>query len=485
MNGKPEPPRAMSIRSKLILSVALVHLVLMGIFVADTFFRQREFLLRETRNQAINFAGLMAENVLSWVLAEDLMGMDEVLQASARMTHAGYACVVDPSGQVLAHTEKEKVGTFLNDPESVELLRGGGRKAHIWRNDPSFIHAAAPLAIQNTRVGWVLVGMDMSGMADHLRELRNKGLFYTLVAMLSGAFAAWMLSCFIFRQLSHIMRGIRRLRNNDAFSPIPVFSEDELGHMARALNQTSEFLQSSRSELRREINERMQAEKQIRYLTRRLVDGNEEERKRLGHDLHDEFGQSVTGLLFGLHSLKTLLRPDNTEALELCNQMIDESRRFGEDIRRVAAGQYPVVLERLGLAAEASSFLAEIAERHGRLELDYRIDLPKTRLHPRIEVTCYRILQEGMANVLRHSGATRACVELSIMKDWVFLRMADNGRGFDAEAMLDQSVEYSGIGLLGMRARVLAVDGNMEVDSRPGEGCVIDVFLPLTLRGNE
>ena len=82
---------------------------------------------------------------------------------------------------------------------------------------------------------------------------------------------------------------------SDTFLPISVFSGDKLGHIAKALNQASAYLQTSRSELKREVAKRMEAEKQIRYLTRRLVDGNEEERKRLGHDLHDEFGQSAVG----------------------------------------------------------------------------------------------------------------------------------------------------------------------------------------------
>lgn len=472
---------SLSIRNKLILSVALVHLVLMGIFVADILSRQRDFVVQETRRQAVNFAGLMAENVLSWVLAEDLMGMDEVLQAGARMMHADYACVTDPAGHVLAHTDKEKVGSFLSDAEALELLGGGRMEPHIWRDDPAFIHAAAPLSMGRTPVGWVLVGMDMDGVSAHLRQIRGTGLLYTAAAIVAGALAAWLLSLVIFRQLEHIMRGIGRLRNNDFSSPVPVLSGDELGHMADALNQASDFLRSSRSELRREMMEHLQAEKQIRHLTGRLVDGNEEERKRLGHDLHDAFGQSVTGMLFGLHSLKAALRPEDAEAHALCEQMIGEAKRFGDDIRRTAYGQYPVVLERLGLAAEASAFLTEIVERHSYLDMAFEVDLPDERLHPRVEVACYRILQEGMANVLRHSGATRVRVQLSTVREWLFLRMEDNGHGFDAEGMLEDT-QYDGIGLPGMRARVLAMDGMLEVDSRPGAGCILDAFLPLRFR---
>lgn len=470
----------MSIRKKLFLSVVLVYLVLISIYVLDSLWRQREFTIQESRIQAINYATLLSESLLSWVLAEDLMGIDEVLQSSARMPHIKYAFVADSNGQVIANTDREKVGTFLADPESLELLRNKDRKTHIWRDDPSFIHVAAPLGGEKHNLGWTLVGIDTESMAEHLRDLRQKGLGYTLIALICGAVAAWLLSRSILLQLSHIMKGIRRLRDNDFSSPIQVSSHDEFGDLASALNKASDFLRKSRNQLTHEIRERREAERQIRQLTRRLVDGNEEDRKRLGHDLHDEFGQSLTGLLFGLHALKKQIKPGDGEAVELCEQLINASRRFGDDIRRVAAGQYPEVLERLGLKAEVSSFLAELTARGRReLEISHNLDLPERRLHPRIESTCYRIIQEAIGNALRHGNPTKLYVEISVMNEWLFLRIADNGKGFDADSLLEQS---RGIGLPGMRARVLAVDGNMEIKSRPGEGCVIDVFLPIIYR---
>lgn len=473
--------RRWSIRSKLIFNVTLVHLALMSLFVSDTVTGQKEFLWQEARQSALNFTELMAENVSSWVLAEDLMGMDEVLQAGAATVGARYACVVGPEGQVLAHTDKARVGQWLNDDEARRLLRHGGAGAHTWREDAAQIHAAAPIDVDGETLGWALVGVDTAAMSGHLRKLHIRGVFYTLAAMLCGAFAAWLLARSMFRQVAYIMDGIKRLRRDELSESIPIFSQDELGHIGMALNRAMEYLRRSRGELKKALHDSARAEKQLRYLNRRLVDGNEEDRKRLGHDLHDEFGQSVMGLLFGLHSLKNFLG-DRPEALALCEQMISEAQRFGDDIRRVAAYQYPVVLDRLGLGVEAQSFLTECASRHPHLELRYDIALPAGRLAPRIEVACYRILQEGIANILRHSGATRASVLLSTLGEWVYLRMEDDGRGFAADDRMDESLEFSGIGLLGMQARVASVDGYLEVESRPGAGCVIDVFLPLAFR---
>ncbi len=478
-------PVLKSIRSKLILSVACVHLVLMSVFVTDIFFQQEDFLMREKRNQAIYFAELISENVLSWVLAEDLMGMDEVIQASANILHTEYVCVVDSEGKVLAHTQKDKVGLFLNDDDSRALFESGrkGGRSHIWKRDLSFIHAASPIVIQGTYLGEVLVALSCSEVSTHLYELRRNGMIYICIAAIIGALAAWLLSRVIFHQLEYIMKGIRGLRKDDTFSPIPVFSDDELGHMAKVLNRTLSYLESSRSELKREVWEHTLAEKQIRQLTRYLVDGNEKERQRLGHDLHDELGQSVTGVLFKMHFLKTLLQ-DYPKPLAFCEQIIADIMGFSNEIRRVASGQFPVVLERMGLEAEVNSLLSETAKLHKEIEFTYRVELPKERLHSRLEVVCYRVLQESLSNVFKHSDASTVRVEITTMGQHLFMRIADDGKGFDAERKFDQAVKFSGMGLLGMKARVLAVKGSMEVSSHPGEGCVIDVILPLLFQEN-
>ena len=117
--------------------------------------------------------------------------------------------------------------------------------------------------------------------------------------------------------------------------------------------------------------------------------------------------------------------------------------------------------------------------------MTYRVELPEKRLHPRIELACYRILQESLSNVFKHSGASAVHIELTTLGKHIFMRIADNGKGFDAESKFEHAVECSGIGLLGMKARVIAVKGRMEVDSRPGKGCVIDVILPLIYQNEE
>lgn len=469
----------LSVRTKLVVNVTLVHFVLMSIFVVDVYQRQKIFLATEAESSTVNFSRLIAENMSSWLLSEDIMGMDEVLRASVKDFTATYAAVVETDGRVLVHSNPSQQGRYITGPEAIVLLRGR-KQAHIWRKDSTSIHAAAPVIIENRHLGWVLLGTDLGRVSTQLQTLRNQGIAYTVLAMVIGGLAAWLLASSIFRQIHRIMEGVARLRSNQLTKHIPIIANDEIGHIASALNGAMDSLQSSRNELQREIREHMDAEERIHHLTRNIMMGNEEERRRIGHDLHDEFGQSVAGFVFGLHTMKELIVKDRDGASELCAKLAECAERLGEDIRRVAAHQYPVALEHLGLPLMIKAFLQEHGQQHANLTFTSKITALEKRLAPYIELTAFRILQEAMSNIIRHSEATEVAVTLAIMHEWIFLCIKDNGKGFRQQTEYDlPRGDVTGIGLLGMAERASSVEGYLEVTSAPNQGCTVDVFLPL------
>jgi signal transduction histidine kinase len=474
--------RALSVRTKLAINVTLVHLVLMTFFVVDVYLRQKDFLTREAETSTVSYARLISENISSWLLSEDVMGMDEVLRASVKNFTATYAGIIAQDGQVLIHSDRTQQGRYITDPEAVELLQGR-KVAHIWRTDPTAIHAAAPVIVQDHCLGWVLLGADLKGVSAQLSHLRNQGIVYTAFAMIIGAVAAVLLASSIFRQIRLIMEGVARLRSNDLSGHIPIIVDDEIGHIASALNGAMESLHSSRNELKREIREHLEAEERIHLLTRRIMMGNEEERRRIGHDLHDEFGQSVAGFVFGLHTMHDLIVKDQAGASALCAKLTEYAERLGEDIRRVAAHQYPVALEHLGLPLMVKAYLQEHAQQHPNILFTSRIVTLEKRLEPYIELTAFRILQEAMGNIIRHSEATEVKVTLDRMHEWILLSIEDNGKGFQQQEESELPTNgVSGIGLLGMSERANSVEGYLEVISAPGKGCAVDVFLPLIFK---
>lgn len=479
----------LNFREKLMFSVICVHIVLMTLFVADMQQRQRTFLLEAAAETALKHAGLTADAAAFWVVADDTAGMNALLQSSRLNSSVRYAFIMDLRGQVLAHTNPEHIGGFINDPETLRVLQQP-KNPHVWSSTESLIQVAAPVAVEDAPLGWVILGMGTAPALEQLRKIGLDGLLYTLAAIILGSIAAWLLANIVLRQLGLILQGVDRLHNNELTRAIPIVAHDEIGKVAQALNRAMSSLRQGGERLRREMLERARAQQRIRFLSRRLMDGSEDERKRIGHDLHDELGQSVTGFQFGLHSLRDLLPPDMenaADARQLCEKLIGYAEEMGDNVRHIAANFWPAALEHMGFVVAARAFAREYAERHPHISFIFKEDIPEDqrtlRMTPRLELACYRILQEAVNNAVRHARAHTVTVTVSRHGDDIVLRVQDDGRGFDAPSVLSLDQEdLTGIGLIGMHERAAALGGFLDVASAPGAGCSIEARFTVVLR---
>lgn len=203
-------------------------------------------------------------------------------------------------------------------------------------------------------------------------------------------------------------------------------------------------------------------ERQRAELLRAWLKGQEEERGRIARELHDEVGQALTGLILGLEELPG----EKALALkELARHTLAEVRRLALDLR-------PSILDHLGLEAALRRYVREFAERTG-LEVDFSFHLRRS-LSPELETVVYRVVQEALTNVARHSGSSRAAVGVLEVEGEVRVFVEDEGRGFDPKM-----VGLGHQGLVGMRERVELVGGKLLLESAPGEGTRVQVRLPL------
>jgi signal transduction histidine kinase len=205
----------------------------------------------------------------------------------------------------------------------------------------------------------------------------------------------------------------------------------------------------------------------------------DDERRRLARELHDETGQSLTGLLVGLRTIegaRTL-----AEAAELAQQLRGVVVQSLDDVRRLARGLHPRVLDDLGLAAAVTGHVQEFAELHG-IAVDTRVKVPHAdRLPPLLQTTLYRVLQEALTNVARHADARHVRVRLGREAAALTLCVQDDGIGMTPRAALGPlgAGRHRGLGLEGMRERVALLGGSVHVESAPGKGTTVAVRIPL------
>lgn len=226
--------------------------------------------------------------------------------------------------------------------------------------------------------------------------------------------------------------------------------------------------------LRREAAERQHAEEKLRALAAHLIGVREDERAHIAREIHDELGQVLTGLKMDLGWLASRLPSDRPELggkIDSMNALIDSAV---DAVREIATGLRPGVLDELGLVAAIGWQAGEFQKRTG---IRCRLTLPPDPVPVEFDVStaAFRIFQELLTNVARHSRATRVDVELAFGQGAVVLDVADNGVGIREES----SSGRKSLGLLGMRERALRLGGEVCVEARPARGTRVRVSLPV------
>jgi two-component system, chemotaxis family, CheB/CheR fusion protein len=249
---------------------------------------------------------------------------------------------------------------------------------------------------------------------------------------------------------------------------------------ARVAERTRELAEAN-SKLKTEVGERRAAERKAKALLRQLISAQEEERRRISRELHDEMGQQLTTLTIGLKSLKenfqgTLQSPAIESQIERLQQI---AVAIDGEVDRLTTELRPTALDDLGLIAALQHHVESWSEEIGVKVDFYAAGLSDIRLPKDVETTIYRAVQESLTNIAKHAdGARRISIVLERRKEHLSLIIEDDGSGFDSRR-LKQAPGTGKLGLQGMRERVKQVGGDLRVESAKKKGTSIFIRIPL------
>jgi signal transduction histidine kinase len=223
-----------------------------------------------------------------------------------------------------------------------------------------------------------------------------------------------------------------------------------------------------------------QAAQQMEALSRRLIRAEEDERRRIARELHDETGQALTAVKMHLQGLTQGL-DDPTEVrarLEESIRLIEQTHR---QVRSISLDLRPALLDDLGLVAALQSYVKRQAQLAGwAARFEPAAGLLACRLEPELETACFRVAQEALTNVVRHAGARTVGVELHLGERELRLCIRDDGVGFDVAAARSRAASGVSLGVLSMEERVALVGGRFAIRSMPGQGTEVAAEFPLT-----
>jgi PAS domain S-box-containing protein len=231
-----------------------------------------------------------------------------------------------------------------------------------------------------------------------------------------------------------------------------------------------------------DITERKQAEEKLgrstqllQLLSRRLFQIQEEERRHLARELHDEIGQALTAAKINTEMLRDAVPPDFIPRLNdsaaILDRLLQQTRQISLDLR-------PPMLDDLGLVPALRWYVNQQAERAG-LKAKFSADPLADDVPPHIQIACFRLAQEAVTNVVRHAHARTLTVELSRAGTALRLLVRDDGKGFDVAAAKARAEQGASLGLLGLNERAALASGRARITSSPGEGATVEILLPL------
>jgi PAS domain S-box-containing protein len=224
-----------------------------------------------------------------------------------------------------------------------------------------------------------------------------------------------------------------------------------------------------------DITERKAAEESLKNLSGQLIRAREDECARIARELHDDVIQRMTLMSFLLEQLEQGASGTNGNMSEQLTRLMKQAREVSREIHRISHDLHPSRLVYLGLVASVQSLCDELHQVH-RLRIGFTHDGVPARLPQEISLCLYRIAQECLNNVIKHSGARDATVTLRGTGTEIVLRVSDPGRGFDA----DSPAIKKGLGLVSMKERLRLVGGTISVESRPSQGTQVTASVPLS-----
>ncbi len=448
----------------------------------------------------------------------DLTGryLQDVIRHSAP-GETGYSQLVDSQGVILASTQEGDVPR-ASDHESylatlIQERRSASGTCHRCHEDggeagrETEVMAFSPL----TSAPWgVVIRQAESEALAPARHVRERAIWLGVPSFGLALLFAWAVVSSITTPVRVLTDAAQRIASGDLSREVPDLGEDEIGRLARTfetmrtklkvsleriqawsreledhVQERTRELEASRDHLRAVAEENAALYEELKQkeavrseLLKKVITAQEEERRRIARELHDETSQALTAVVVGLETAtlgppldKTQLEEKLLGLRQLATQTLEEVHNLIYDLR-------PSVLDDLGLVAGLHWYAENRLHPMG-VRLHLEVGGEERRLPPELETTLFRIGQEAVSNIVRHAQASNVFLIVDFEENAVTVEVEDDGKGFDVDVVADPVTGPAGWGLLGMRERTTLVGGTLDISSERGGGTRVCVRVPL------
>ena len=417
-----------------------------------------------------------------------------------------YIELVDSHGIIIASNDPKRILTcteryrFLRD--LIQERKTSVLSCHRCKESPPESRAGkdmlafAPLSV----APWGIIVRDpQESIFLPSISLRKGFVVLSAISIITALLLAIGLSRSIVRPVRSLIEATQRIARGNLAEPIEASSQDEIGTLSRSfdemrvkLAESLESIQKYSTGLEGRVAERTKelnrSREKLAILLREIITAEEDERKRIARELHDDTSQSVNAILISLDSVLMRFPPDDPRRKHL-QQIREQSMSMLKGLHRMIKDLRPPILDDLGLESAIKWVLEKhIGERgiHFELNATGSSDEMKARVqgildYSKIELVLFRVAQEAIINISKHADAQNVLVNVTFGESGIGMEIEDDGKGFDAQEVLEpvRKEDKSGFGLLGMEERISLLDGRLTIRSEAGKGTKIEVFVPI------
>ncbi|VAW69891.1 hypothetical protein MNBD_GAMMA09-3820 [hydrothermal vent metagenome] len=479
-------PVLQSLRCRLIVSVVAIEVIMLSILVWNNILIIQTTHTDRLRDTAQSMIEQIANTSGRYMVEVDYASLEDYLKNVINYKELLYLAVLDRDGSAVI-----SLGPYLDEHRPL-IDRSPAQVGD------GVFDIAQSIEVAGQPMGEIRMGFSLAIMQDAINKSRIRGIAIAAIEINLTVFVTIIIGLGLTRRLAVLSDAAEKVEAGDYSIKIPIESNDEVGKTALAFNRMVTEVSSRTQQLEKEQFRARELLIENRQLIHTSLEIQEEERKYLARELHDELGQCLTAIQADAELIRDSSQGDK-RVLTSAVAIMDVSSRVYDVVHSMMHRLRPSILDNLGLVEalkdEIEAWSSRNIETHcefnysaelqglGGAQTGIPVDVPHAMPGDitsglsveRISITLYRIVQECLTNISKHAQAKNVSIELLKNAGSILLTVTDDGVGFD------MPIAHKRLGLIGMRERVNSLGGSMTLNSVRGKGVAIAISVPLTV----
>ncbi len=454
-------PLLQSLRCRLIVSVVIIEIVMLSILVWNNISIIQTTHTDRLRDTANSMIQQIANSSGNYMVAVDYATLEDYLKNVINYKELLYLAILDrDNNRVIS------LGPFPQH-SSPQI------DTNPAQTDDGVYDIAEEIKVAGQPMGKVLIGFSLSLMQEAINKSRIRGISIAAIEIILTIIVTVIIGLGLTRRLGMLSNAAAQVEAGNYSVSIPTEICDEVGKAATAFNRMVAEVYSRTQQLEKAEEQSRKLLTENRQLIQTSLEVQEEERKHLARELHDEMGQCLTAIQADAELIRDISQGNDKRIETSADAIMNVSSRVYDVVHSMMHRLRPSILDNLGLVEALKDEINAWQNRNKNTACNFKYSGDLSRLDERTNIGLYRIVQECLTNISKHASASNVFIELCNDGKNILLKVIDNGTGFDMNS------SSRGLGLIGMRERVTSLGGQLNLEAAPGKGLAITITIPL------